>query len=89
MVDNTAAEAPATQEIAVAFEQGSTHTAERPPEACFECDPGTMAQVYFGAVRPSDAVRMGAATADSPETIETLDALMGQRMPFLHPLDVF
>jgi len=77
------------REVSVEFDGTSAHVVENHPSAWLECDPGTMAQIYFGALSPRTAVRWGAAQTDSPETTAALDALFDQEAPFIHPLDFF
>ena len=51
------------------------------------CSAPTLAQIYAGYLRPSDAVRFGAAQADG-ETARQADRLFDTGGPFV-PLDVF
>lgn len=51
------------------------------------CDAPTLAQIYAGHLRPTDAVRLGAAQADA-ETARTADRLFDTGGPFT-PRDVF
>jgi len=77
------------EEVGVEFDGSTAQLTRQSPSAWLECDPGTMAQVYFGAVGPREAVRWGAARADSVETLEKLEVLFAQSAPFVHPLDFF
>lgn len=89
-VRNTAGnERSGVEEVGVEFDGTRAQVTSEKPAYWFECDAGTMAQVYFGAVRPSDAARWGAARADSTDTLDKLDILFSQRAPFIHPLDFF
>jgi len=76
-------------EVGVGFDGETAWVTRESPSAWLECDPGTLAQIFFGAAKVSDAVQWGTARADSPETIAKLDMLFAQRAPFLHPLDSF
>lgn len=51
------------------------------------CDVATFSQLWSGHLRPTDAVRHGAAAVDSPRTAALADALLA--LPPPHTLDLF
>jgi predicted acetyltransferase len=80
---------PPLDHVSIDFDGMQAQLTQKTPSAWFECDPGTMAQIYFGTVRPSHAAYWGVARADCANTLNRLDALFAQRAPFVHPLDYF
>lgn len=80
---------PPAEEVVVEFDGTKASVSSRGVSAWFECDPGTMAQVFFGAATPHQAALWGLARADSADTLAKLEVLFRQDAPFVHPSDYF